>query len=107
MAFNLPNDTFCGKHMQSNAFTHFRTDLFRALEDAAMLGTLLGKVESKAQIATVIKLYERLRKERTLKIREETFRQQEEFHLVDGEAQELRDRELAVSLETHERSNFW
>lgn len=42
-------------------------------------------------------LYEKLRRERTDKIREETFKQQEEHHLSDGDVQEARDKHLARS----------
>ena len=48
-----------------------------------------------------------MRKERALKIREETFKQQERFHFPDGELQEARDRLLARSFDTGDGSNRW
>ena len=44
-------------------------------------------------------LYEKLRKERTDRIREETFAQQKEHHLADGKSQEARDKHLARSFD--------
>lgn len=73
--------------------------LLRALEDGATLGTLLSRIYSKLQIPAVTSLYEKKRKERTKKIREETFKQQEEHHLAAGELQEGRDRHLARSFD--------
>jgi hypothetical protein len=43
-----------------------------------------------------------MRKARTDKIREETFKQQEEQHLADGEAQEIRDEQLARSFDVQD-----
>ena len=81
--------------------------LFRALEDGAVLETLLGKIESKSQIPVVTRLYEKIRKERILRIREETFRQQKEFHLGDGELQRSRDKQLAMSFNPQESDDPW
>ena len=78
-----------------------------ALEDGATLGTLLGKITTKSQIAAVVDVYERLRKERVLKIRAETFNHQEEFHLPDGDLQEARDRSLARSFDADDKENLW
>ena len=74
----------------------------RALEDGAILGTLLGKIDTKLQIPVVTALYEKLRKERTDRIRDETFRQQKEHHLTDGEEQEARDKYLAGSFDVQD-----
>lgn len=71
----------------------------RALEDGATLGTLLGRIDSKAQIPTVTALYEKIRKARTDTIRDATFKLQEEHHLPDGELQVARDQHLAKSFE--------
>jgi len=79
----------------------------RALEDGATLGALLGKIESKSQIPVVAELYETIRKARTFKIREETFKQQAEFHLPDGVSQEDRDRLLAMSFDARSKDNPW
>ena len=94
--------------------TRFWTDiansenkLFRALEDGAVLGTLLGKIDSKSQIPAVTEVYDRIRRERISKIREETFRQQKEFHLADGELQIGRDRELVMSFDAQDGDSIW
>ncbi len=71
------------------------------------LGSLFGNIQDKSQIPTAIELYERIRKKRILKIREETFKQQEEFHLPDGESQESRDRFLATSFDAQDENNPW
>lgn len=64
-------------------------------------------MESKAQIPEMMQCYERIRKERILKIREETFKQQEELHLADGESQRVRDEMLAKSFNTQDSDNLW
>lgn len=74
----------------------------RALEDAATIGTLLGKINSKLQIPLVTTLYEKMRKERTDRIRDETFKQREEHHLADGKHQVARDEHLARSFDVHD-----
>ncbi|MCJ1286663.1 hypothetical protein MMC26_006009 [Xylographa opegraphella] len=78
-----------------------------ALEDSASIGTLLGKIDSKSQVPEVTRIYQETRKERVLRIREETFRHQEEFHLADGELQETRDRQLAMSFEAQDGEGLW
>lgn len=65
-----------------------------AVEDGAVLGGLLGKLEHKSQLAGVLKLYESLRKSRTTRIVQESSHQRQVFHLEDGEEQRRRDREL-------------
>ena len=82
-------------------------EIFSALEDGASLGALLGKVQTKSQIPIATSLYEKIRKERIVKIREETFKQQEEFHLADGAQQESRDTLLAGSFDAQDEGNFW
>jgi salicylate hydroxylase len=78
-----------------------------ALEDGATLGCLLGKIESKSQIPKVVRIYEELRTERVTKVREETFRHQEEFHLPDGQLQQSRDQLLARSFKPEHPQNLW
>ena len=71
-----------------------------SLEDGAVLGYLLGKVDEgrkKEQLPRVAELYQNLRKERGELIAKETFKQREDFHLPDGERQEKRD-ELMLSM---------
>src|SRR3954466_11462752 len=65
-----------------------------SLEDGAVLGSLLGRVrrsEKRRQLPCVSTLYQKLRMERGRKIQLETFRQRDDSHMEDGEAQEKRD----------------
>jgi len=65
-----------------------------SLEDAAVLGSLLGKVrrsEMKRQLPVVSKLYQKLRMERGRWIQLETFKQRDDSHMEDGPEQEKRD----------------
>ncbi|MCJ1475949.1 hypothetical protein MMC13_004613 [Lambiella insularis] len=78
-----------------------------ALEDGASIGTLLGKIDSKSQIPEMTRIYQEIRKERVLRFREETFRHQEEFHLADGDLQETRDKQLAMSFEAQDGDRLW
>ncbi|KXJ85635.1 hypothetical protein Micbo1qcDRAFT_221762 [Microdochium bolleyi] len=62
-----------------------------AIEDGAVLGSLLGKMESRDQLPQALDMYQRLRKARGEAIVRETFKQREAFHMPDGPAQEARD----------------
>ncbi|KAK3903321.1 hypothetical protein C8A05DRAFT_14711 [Staphylotrichum tortipilum] len=65
-----------------------------SLEDGAVLGSLLGRVrksDMRRQLPAVSKLYQELRMERGRKIQLETFRQRDDSHMEDGDAQEKRD----------------
>ncbi|KAI9777405.1 MAG: hypothetical protein M1839_008918 [Geoglossum umbratile] len=62
-----------------------------SLEDGAVLGFLLGKASSKAQVKDALGMYERVRKARGEEIGRETFKQRDSLHLPDGPAQEARD----------------
>ncbi|KAK4104152.1 FAD/NAD(P)-binding domain-containing protein [Parathielavia hyrcaniae] len=65
-----------------------------SLEDGAVLGSLLGKVrrsEMETQLPCVSRMYQYLRMDRGRRIQLETFRQRDDSHLEDGEAQERRD----------------
>jgi len=65
-----------------------------SLEDGAILGSLLGRVRKSdmaRQLPSVSSLYQRLRMERGRKIQLETFKQRDDSHMEDGEAQEKRD----------------
>lgn len=70
-----------------------------ALEDAATLGSLLSRVNSSKQLPMATAIYEMIRRERTRRMHEETFKHGREFHLPDGLEQQLRDKELAASFE--------
>lgn len=65
-----------------------------SLEDGAIFGSLLGRVRKSdmgRQLPCVSRLYQRLRMERGRKIQLETFKQRDDSHMEDGEAQEKRD----------------
>ncbi|KAH6893371.1 FAD binding domain-containing protein [Thelonectria olida] len=67
-----------------------------AVEDGAVLGLLLGRMESKSQLPQALVLYEQLRKARGEAIVKETFKQRASFHMMNGPEQEARD-ELFLS----------
>ena len=69
-----------------------------SLEDGAVLGGILGHLESKAQLPEAIKLYQSVRKNRSEMIVRETFHQRNAFHMKDGPEQEERDRLFASQL---------
>jgi len=69
-----------------------------SLEDGAVLGYLLGKVTSRStkemQLPRVAEMYQSLRKERGRRIQQESFKQRDDFHMEDGEAQRARDQRM-------------
>ena len=65
-----------------------------AIEDAAVLGTLLSKMQHRAQIPDILSLYERLRKPRTKAIRDRARAIRKVYTLEDGPLQQERDRQL-------------
>ncbi|TKA48654.1 hypothetical protein B0A54_00790 [Friedmanniomyces endolithicus] len=67
-----------------------------SIEDGAVLGNVLGALQSKSQLPEALRLYERLRKKRGESIVRETFAQRHDFHLHDGPEQQVRD-ELMLS----------
>lgn len=62
-----------------------------AIEDGAVLGGLLGKLEDRSQLGPLLATYESLRKKRTTRIVQESTHQRDVFHLPDGKEQEGRD----------------
>jgi salicylate hydroxylase len=62
-----------------------------AVEDGAVLGGLLGKLQRREQLGDVLKIYEALRKARTERVVQGSTHQQDIFHLEDGEKQRERD----------------
>lgn len=68
---------------------------------------MLGRLGSKAQIPALVRKFERLRRERIARVRNETFRQQEQFHLPDGERQEARDVLLGKSFGDPDERMSW
>lgn len=83
-----------------------------SLEDGAVVGYLLGQVnasedDKKAeQLVKAAKMYQDLRKERGEGIRKETFLQRRDFHLVDGEEQEARDKLMLSMLGGEVKADF-
>lgn len=65
-----------------------------AVEDGAVLGGLLEKMEDKSQLKGLLAAYESLRKKRTTRIVLESTHQRHVFHLPDGEEQGERDATL-------------
>ncbi|KAI9700289.1 MAG: hypothetical protein M1836_002304 [Candelina mexicana] len=74
-----------------------------ALEDAAVFSSLLSHATSSTQearkekIKHAIETYEKIRKPRVEWVSAETVRLQQEHHLLDGPAQQLRDREMSAA----------
>ncbi|KAA8909281.1 FAD dependent oxidoreductase [Sphaerosporella brunnea] len=67
-----------------------------ALEDAAFLGLVLGKIRNKAEVKTALKVYERARRNRTDRIIARGNVQQHLYHLPDGPEQQERDRRVRL-----------
>lgn len=65
-----------------------------AVEDGAVLGGLLERLEDRAQLKGLLAAYESLRKKRTTRIVLESTHQRDVFHLPNGPVQEARDLEL-------------
>ena len=66
----------------------------QAVEDGAVLGALFERIESRSQLSDIITIYERLRKERTTRVVKGSTALRDIFHMVDGEHQQERDRQL-------------
>ncbi|KAK8127238.1 FAD-dependent monooxygenase OpS4 [Apiospora sp. TS-2023a] len=62
-----------------------------AIEDGAVLGLVLGHIQSRDQVPQALAMYEKLRKARGESIVRETFKQRDDFHIPDGPEQEARD----------------
>nr|POE49046.1 fad-dependent monooxygenase ops4 [Quercus suber] len=65
-----------------------------ALEDAAVLGELLGRMESKEQIGDVLTMFESVRQPRAFEMRRRSGRMREMYGMENGARQEERDRQL-------------
>lgn len=79
-----------------------------SLEDGAVLGYLLGQVsyeKRKEQLPEMADMYQELRKERGEGIAKMTFKQREDFHMVDGEEQRVRD-ELLMGITRDEERDY-
>ncbi|KAF2085874.1 FAD/NAD(P)-binding domain-containing protein [Saccharata proteae CBS 121410] len=78
-----------------------------AVEDGAVLGALMEKIEDKAQLKDVLVIYERLRKARTTRVVKGSTALREIFHLEDGERQQERDRQLLHEEPFEDYPNRW
>lgn len=65
-----------------------------AVEDGAVLGALMEKIETKEQLVDVLVIYERLRKARTTRVVKGATRMRDYWHMPDGDRQRERDRQL-------------
>lgn len=65
-----------------------------AVEDGAVLGALMERIETKEQLRDVLIMYEKIRKERTTRVVKGSTAAREIFHLNDGDRQQERDRQL-------------
>ena len=78
-----------------------------SLEDAAVLGDLLGRASSSGvALPTALSLFDKLRRARMERLVAETFAQATEHHLPDGPEQIARDKMLAKSFECN-REQPW
>src|SRR5215471_991666 len=66
----------------------------QAVEDGAVLGTLLSRVTDASQLPDVLRIYEELRKSRTTRVVKGSTAMRDVFHVHDGPRQRERDRQL-------------
>ena len=62
-----------------------------ALEDGAVLGSLLSKIQTNDELPQVLKVFEVIRKSRVEGIVAASMKQRQNFHMPDGPAQKERD----------------
>ena len=77
-----------------------------AFEDAAVLGTLFSKVQHHSQLSDVLSIYERLRKPRTMAMRDRSRAMRDVYAYDDGPLQEERDRQLKEHAPFEGYANF-
>ncbi|KAH9938896.1 FAD/NAD(P)-binding domain-containing protein [Epithele typhae] len=68
-----------------------------AVEDAAVLGSLLSRLSSPSQLPVFLRAYEALRLPRTAETQNQSRLNQHTFHLPDGPAQEARDADMRAA----------
>lgn len=68
-----------------------------AIEDAAVLGNLLSRLSSRAEILPLLRGYEALRHARTAETQASSRLNQKIFHLEDGAEQEARDADMRAA----------
>ena len=66
----------------------------QAVEDGAVLGALLERLEDRSQVVDILAIYERLRKNRTTRVVKGSTQSRDIFHMEDSERQRERDRQL-------------
>lgn len=69
-----------------------------AIEDAAVLGSLLSRLEHPAQLMTLLRAYEMLRHARTAETQASSRLNQHIFHLPDGPEQQERDLNMRAAM---------
>lgn len=69
-----------------------------ALEDAAVLGSLLSHLSSRTQLPFFLKAFEKLRHTRASKTQASSRLNQHVFHLPDGPDQEARDNDMSAAM---------
>lgn len=79
----------------------------QAVEDGAVLAALFARIERRSQIADVLLIYERLRKERTTRIVKGSTALRGILHMEDGEQQQERDRQLMELEPCENYPNRW
>lgn len=79
----------------------------QAVEDGAVLSALFEHIENHSQIPAVLSIYERLRKDRTTRVVKESTALREIFHMIDGERQQERDRQLTQHEPFEGYPNCW
>ena len=66
----------------------------QAVEDGAVLGALMERLEDRSQIVDILAIYECLRKNRTTRVVKGSTQSRDIFHMEDSERQRERDRQL-------------
>ncbi|KAI9734836.1 MAG: hypothetical protein M1834_001915 [Cirrosporium novae-zelandiae] len=66
----------------------------QAVEDGAVLGLLLGRIQHSSQIPDILTIYEFMRKPRTTRVVKGSTNLRDIFHFPDGDLQKERDRQL-------------
>jgi len=79
----------------------------QAVEDGAVLGALFERIEHRSQIPDLLTIYERLRKERTTRVVKGSTALRDIFHMVDGDRQQERNRQLLEHAPFEGYPNRW
>lgn len=79
----------------------------QAVEDGAVLGALFERIEKRSQIPDILTIFERLRKDRTTQVVKGSTALRDIFHMVDGDRQRERDRQLLEHEPSEGYPNRW